>query len=815
MKNRPCHLTLMFAIAATVYLAFAGVLTIGDSRGANTARAAPLQTPPTPTLVDPASASNDLDTRVLITGSNFIATPFVLIGNTPLNDVIWVSATLLEATVPWGLAPGVYDLTVENPGGESGTLAQAFTVTEGIGVWNATALYGGSVGELAINPLTPTVLYAASENVGLFRTTDGAGHWSFIASATAVRHLALVPAAPDTLYLAMTRRISFGLHRSDDGGDTWTPLDAPGDRPYPHPTDPDVVYVAQDGSSGGLWRSDNRGLDWVTVTTGLTDTHLTALAFHPTHPLTMAVGTGNGNIFLSTDGGASWSHVAQPLDAVATLAFNPRGDHELWASTICFSSDSKTLRSTDAGYTAWAPVADPVGSAPMPTIAFPPAAWDSVAYSRTVFVNGCWGDAYRSDDDGASWSPYGPQTGDWALALHPSLDTHAYRSSASDAVVATSDGGTTWYVANQGLTAVVPRQLEVVPGRADQLYALTEREDGLYRGTQGGAVWQFLTVAGEWGISTVLADPVTPTRVYAGRGDPADRILVQISPDAGETWPVTSEIPVSGYTDCPNFANALAAHASQPGVVLLGAEHFCFGMPGVHTGDLYYSSDAGLTWTPATISGMSTISPVTAIAHDLLTPTIVYASTGIWDMGSGLLRSTDGGQTWARVGASVSALDVVFDLAVEQSAPHRVFALTNADGIYVSADHGLTWAQAADPFLGSQVEQLLCTAEDPSVVYAAVSQSWRGPGLYRSRDGAQTWERVPGALGSLPIYALDAATAEDRVFLYAGTTGGTVAAPATRAQAADASTLVSAGVYRFAQRTWRVCLPVVLSSYTP
>ena len=135
----------MFAIAATVYLAFAGVLTIGDSRGANTARAAPLQTPPTPTLVDPASASNDLDTRVLITGSNFIATPFVLIGNTPLNDVTRVSATLLEATVPWGLAPGVYDLTVENPGGESGTLAQAFTVTEGIGVWNATALYGGSV----------------------------------------------------------------------------------------------------------------------------------------------------------------------------------------------------------------------------------------------------------------------------------------------------------------------------------------------------------------------------------------------------------------------------------------------------------------------------------------------------------------------------------------------------------------------------------------------------------------------------------------------------------------------------------------------
>jgi hypothetical protein len=48
----------------------------------------------------------------------------------------------LTATVPWGLDPGVYTVTVANPGGESGILTYIFIVTHGIGVWAS----GGSGG---------------------------------------------------------------------------------------------------------------------------------------------------------------------------------------------------------------------------------------------------------------------------------------------------------------------------------------------------------------------------------------------------------------------------------------------------------------------------------------------------------------------------------------------------------------------------------------------------------------------------------------------------------------------------------------------
>jgi hypothetical protein len=53
----------------------------------------------------------------------------VISGFVSLADVIWVSDTELTANVPAGLAPGTYNLRVSNPGGESATLNNAFTVT--------------------------------------------------------------------------------------------------------------------------------------------------------------------------------------------------------------------------------------------------------------------------------------------------------------------------------------------------------------------------------------------------------------------------------------------------------------------------------------------------------------------------------------------------------------------------------------------------------------------------------------------------------------------------------------------------------------
>lgn len=784
------------------------------------ALAAPLAV--TVTDVEPSSAANDLDTLLVITGTGFSPTSSVYLGSTALPAVTWFSASRLEAVAPWGMDTGVYTLTVQNPDGESGSLAGAFNVTQGVGVWNAAALYGGDVSELVINPAAPGTLYAVSEKVGLFRSLDGADSWHFLAASDYARALRTVPADPDVLYLSMSSDWwGSGLHRSDDGGETWTQLDTRGDRAWPHPTLSDTVFASNywEGDSG-LWKSTDSGQTWVTMTNGLTDTRVSALAYHPTTPTTMIAGTEIGNLFISADGGESWTFLGRPTDLIQTLAFNPRGDHELWLSNGCFSSPAMTLKSTNAGYTAWAPVADPVGSGSMRTIVFPPPAWGGDAYSSTVFVAGCFGQPQRTDDSGDSWIPLDALSGGYgsALVLHPSDPNRLYYGTSSDGVLRTADGGATWEVANDGLAAVIPKQLVTFPGEPDTLLARTQREGGLYRGTRGGEVWQFLPVP-DAGSGFALVDPTTPGRVYAG-GTGDNRVPVAISEDGGESWPITAFIPLTEYLDCANWVSALVGHPTQPGTLVLGMEHFCFGVPGIHDGDLYYSLDAGLTWTRAVVSGMEAIGPVTDIAYDGLAPATIYAATG-WEgeEGGGLLRSTDGGQTWARIGADVPGLDYVAHLAAEPRDPYRVFAWTdNVDGLYVSTDHGDTWAPAPEPLLHAHLEDMVWTDQDSPVLYAAVSL-WPGPGagLYRWAGGAEPWERAAGALGHVPVYSLATLTEDNRTLVYAGTTGGYVDAGQARAPGmpGQADTLIGAGVYRYTERTWTIYVPLVLKAHLP
>ncbi|MBU1879917.1 MAG: IPT/TIG domain-containing protein [Chloroflexi bacterium] len=750
------------------------------------ARAAPLLAVPTVTGVAPSSAPNDLDTSLVVTGTGFTTSNLVLLDDDPLDDVAWVSATVLTATVPWGTDPAVYTVTVFNPGEGSGSRSNAFTVTQGIGVWNAGELYGGDVSQVAVNPLTPTTVYAVSENVGLFRSQDAGGHWS-LKVAGSVHNLAIDPTFPQRLYWSGAGRIC----RSDDGGDTWVPLDTSGEFPFPHPTEPGTVFVSNrwPGESG-LWKSENYGATWLTMTTGLTDTRVNNLVFHPTDPLTMYVGTEQGNIFVSPDGGTSWSFVSQPLNTIQKLAINPRGDHELWVSNPCFAQPRVTLKSTNIGHTAWTTVTEPVGTMSLRDIEFTPDAWGNT-YSETVFVGGCWGEDRKTVDGGDTWEAFGPENAGWDIALHPTDPDILYTSSFKDGVYKTVDGGATWQVVNQGLTAIVPRHLETVPGQPDVVYAQAG-DNGLFKATQGGAVWVPLAAPGD---AALLVDPFTPTRLYLGQSSFPDG-WVHISNDGGQTWSPGSILTAPAlYSNTHSFVNVLQAAPSQRGTLLAGVEHFGMGIPGTHAGNLFRSTDAGEHWSIIDVG--QEISPVTDIAFDAVTSTIVYAATGLWDNGSGILRSTNGGQTWQRTGESIAGLNYATSIAMEPSFPYRVFVL-GGDGVYVSDNHGISWTKG-NVWRGN-IAQILCTDDDPSVLYFATDI-----GLLRSTDGAQSWERAAGTLGRVPIYSLATVTATDRTILYAGTTGGAVEDPSI------GSTLVGAGVYRWTSRLLgsRLYLPLV------
>ena len=138
-----------------------------------------------------------------------------------MTSVTFVNSTTLTATVPWGLNPGVYPLTVVNPDGGSVSLPGAFTVTPGIGQWNGGNLFGGDVHQLLMKPGDPNTLYAPAYGLaGLFRSTDAGASWQYTGGDLSLGNykLAVDPQHPDWLWAYANS----GVQRSKDEGDTWS-----------------------------------------------------------------------------------------------------------------------------------------------------------------------------------------------------------------------------------------------------------------------------------------------------------------------------------------------------------------------------------------------------------------------------------------------------------------------------------------------------------------------------------------------------------------------------------------------------------------
>ena len=207
----------LMALAALFGLFFLA----GETRAAVNETDLPGLSSPTITTVQPDTAPNDVDTPIVIQGTGFTATisgtevitaPAVYLGDEGLADVVWGSTTTLSTTVPWGLIPEVYSLTVVNPDGVLVTLPNAVTVTDGFGQFVTGGPYGGFSVQLEMNPADPATLYALMYGAGLFTSEDAGENWELIADQDQ-------PITP-TIMLAGT--YDGDLFYSINGGDNWT-----------------------------------------------------------------------------------------------------------------------------------------------------------------------------------------------------------------------------------------------------------------------------------------------------------------------------------------------------------------------------------------------------------------------------------------------------------------------------------------------------------------------------------------------------------------------------------------------------------------
>ncbi len=637
-----------------------------------------------------------------------------------------------------------------------------------------------AIGAMAVAPTAPYTVYALTGEgnfsadsyygAGLLQSTTGGASWTLTGSAltrlTASR-LAVDPLTPTTLYAAMGPGMSGptttigqggpgGLYRSTDGGATWTPTLQAGAGPAPGCSDPaaDVpatdVAVASTGvtttvyaalgdnnpaladtgcAANGLYRSVDDGATWTrlggfdlaTGTNGLGRIAVATMSANPNVVYAAVESVGDGTLqglYESTDGGATWQARAIPDD---------RGASQYWydlyvavdptVSSTVYLGGIDAFKSTDAG-ASWTNLTNSYsGGSVHPdqhALTFFPG-------SNTSLYIGNDGGVYSSADAGASWSDRSNGLG--AIQLYgasvsaPAQGMVAYGGSQDNDVA--QDPGTGMWTSvvggDGGLSAIDPTDVNTV-------YAETQ-EATLWKTTNGGATWdesagpdvsannpyQDYYYTGRAAFITPFAlDQSNPQRLLMGT------YRLWESDDGGSTWfnPGSGQDLTGG--DSTAYISALAiapsAHATTTYV-------------GSSNGHVQTTTNGGGSWSDG--AGIPD-RYVTSIAVDPGVATTAWAGLSGFNAATPaapghVFQTTDGGQTWHDVSGNLPDVPVN-SLAVDGSGS-VLFAGTDV-GVFVSANDGGTWTPLGSGLPNVPVFQLVLRAD--GTLYAAT----HGRGLW-------------------------------------------------------------------------------------
>jgi len=548
-----------------------------------------------------------------------------------------------------------------------------------------------------------------------------------------------------------------------------------------------TIYLAS--ASGGLWKTDNEGTTWVPVFDKAAATTIGSVAIAPSNPDIVWIGTGEANIFRSSQAGIG------------------------------------VYKSTDAGKT-WTHMGL-TGTYTLPRIVIHPANPDVVyvAASGHEWTDNSERGVFKTTDGGKTWLKIlilNNQTGAIDLVMDPGNPDILYAATwqrmrkkwndprndaatAGSGIFKTTDGGQTWKPINSGLP--VPRYcgrigIDLCLAQPNVLYAFVDnyepaaqtqtegRADSygrpssgrikgatVYRSDNGGEAWTLtcpvtpeMTRAMEfhsgtygWVFGQVKADPNDPNTVYTmGLG-------LNVSTDGGKTFKKIGDMHGDhhGLWIDPDNSNYLID---------------------VNDGGLVISYDKGKTWKE--FQNNLPLTQFFNINYDMATPFRVYGSVQDWGSFRGVVDLSRGRD-------KIPAQD--FERAPGGEGSSHAADPTNPNIVYSAGFYGRimrtdysaggNWYQATkniypqgyenEPVLrGQWIAPFILSPHNPSVVYLGLQY------VFRSRDRGDTWEKISPDLtyntasekGDISYHTMFALSESPLMFglVYAGTDDGRV-----------------------------------------
>ncbi|MGC8654666.1 MAG: WD40/YVTN/BNR-like repeat-containing protein [Candidatus Kryptoniota bacterium] len=279
-----------------------------------------------------------------------------------------------------------------------------FLSTDGGKSWDHMGWSNIIAYSLTVDPSPGSNVYYLAAGNGILKSSDGGHSWRLITDwhQTEVSSVVIDPVDNNILYAGTP----YGVFKSTDAGVHWAKKDK-GLRPSETGTtsstfigkitidrfDHKKILIA---TENGIYKSTDGGESWHIF--ALEGKGIRALEKIKGNEKIMLAGTEYHGIFISLNGGKSWTNATAGFDSltVYTIAINPKNSNTIYAGGY----NTGVLKSTDMGK-SWNAFSSGLNVRTIHSIAIDP---DDTS---NVYVGTVPGGVYKSTDGGASWASIG------------------------------------------------------------------------------------------------------------------------------------------------------------------------------------------------------------------------------------------------------------------------------------------------------------------------------------------------------------------------------------------------------------------------
>jgi len=687
----------------------------------------------------------------------------------------------------------------------------------------------GAINVLAIDPLTPSTMYAGTSpngGGGILKSTDGGNNWIGLNTGlTNVNCPALVvdPTTPSTLYAGLNPINSpgSGLYKSIDGGNTWTRLTnglsgVTVNALAIDPSSPSTVYAG--ASFLGLFKTTNGGSTWTNSSTGINFGGTAAIAIDPANSAVVYAAEGGGGVFKTINGGANWGQVNTGLTNTTIRTLTIDATSRLYAGSV----GGGVFRSVNGGGN-WSPL----GSLPAFTAVFSLAL---NASASTIFIGTSNGRIYTSNDSGSTWilsyetltrtsfnslliNPTSGATvyaGAGISSTTPLNDHEAFVSklnpNGSALIYSTYLGGTGDDI-GRGIAIDSGGSAYVTGQTGSSTFPLAAAFQSTLKGTSDAFVSRLNATGDALVYSTFLGgdgfengngiatDGAGSAYLTGATGSTNFPLLNAFQSTQGDTDAFATKINSNGTLAYSTYLGGSGSDTGYGIAVDLSGNAYITGatnstnyptanaiQPTSSSNDAFVtklnSLGSGLIYS--TYLGGSNVEVGRGIAVDSAANAYVTGFTSSADFPvvvgalrtkSPLFKTMNSGGNWSNDNYGLKS-DIVTALALDPTKPTTIYVGTRS-GVFKSTDGGGNWNPINTGLVRPSVAALVVDPVTPAMIYlgARFSDVGASTGVFKSIDGGSTWNPANNGLGNGGVITLNIDPVTPAI-LYAGWGGG-------------------------------------------